>query len=349
VVGEPQRAFGSAMQVQLILRQLADAGASLWCPEVGGPVDPEAHDIVLNLFGGLSKAERRRLQTRVKAAKEQQASTGRFQGSRPPYGYRLVSTGIPHPNPKKAHWGAELQRLEPDPETAPWVQRILAWRIAGDGYGTIASRLDELGVLCPSAHDRERNPHRSGRAWGLTTVAAIVQNPRYRGDDVYGRYRKVERLYDRRDPSAGFVTKLVPADEATWVLVEGSVPALVTAEEWAAAQPLPQPGPKGRPPTGPAVALRPSRARRVQPVRPRRARQYGRPSVRQVDGALPLCLPHQLSGRRSTSPFAGRCRTTHPPGAGRLAGPDSSIQTISRRLSTPSCEPIDPRTTTRRR
>ncbi len=51
------------MQVQLILPQLADAGATLWCPEVGGPVDPnsEAHDIVLNLFGGLSKAERRRL------------------------------------------------------------------------------------------------------------------------------------------------------------------------------------------------------------------------------------------------------------------------------------------------
>jgi DNA invertase Pin-like site-specific DNA recombinase len=247
VVGEPQRAFGSAMQVQLILPQLADAGASLWCPEVGGPVDPnsEAHDIVLNLFGGLSKAERRRLQTRVKAAKEQQASTGRFQGGRPPYGYRLVSTGIPHPNPKKAHWGAELQRLEPDPETAPWVQRIFAWRIAGDGYGTIASRLDELGVLCPSAHDRQRNPHRSGRAWGLTTVAAIVQNPRYRGDDAYGRYRKVERLYDRRDPSAGFVTKLVPADEATWVMVEGSVPALVTTEEWAAAQPDRSPAPKG--------------------------------------------------------------------------------------------------------
>ena len=30
-------------------------------------------------------------------------------------------------------------------------------------------------------------------------------------DDAYGRYRKVERLYDRADPSAGFVTKLVPA------------------------------------------------------------------------------------------------------------------------------------------
>jgi len=200
---------------------------------------------VLNLFGRLSKAERRRLQTRVRAAKEQQAQTGRFQGGRPPYGYRLVSTGQPHPNPEKARWGAELQRLEPDPETAPWVQRIFGWRTQGDGYGTIAARLDDLAVPCPSAYDRTRNPHRTGKAWNRSAVAAIVRNPRYKGDDTYGRYRKVERFYDRNDPSAGFVSKLVPADESTWVVIEGSVPALVSAEEWARAQPARSEAPKG--------------------------------------------------------------------------------------------------------
>ncbi len=200
---------------------------------------------MLNLFGGLSKAERRRLQTRVRAANEQQATTGRFQGGRPPYGYRLVSTGRPHPNPEKARWGAELQRLEVDPETAPWVQQIFSWRAQGDGYGGIAARLDELGVPCPSSYDRRRNPHRAGRAWGASTVLAIVRNRRYRGDDAYGKYRKVERLYDRHDPSAGFVSKLVPADESTWVIVEGTVPAIVTRQEWQAAQ-----GEKTATPTG---------------------------------------------------------------------------------------------------
>jgi site-specific DNA recombinase len=247
VVGEPQRAFGSAMQVQLILPQLADAGVSLWCPEVGGPVDPnsEAHDIMLNLFGGLSKAERRRLQTRVRAAKEQQATTGRFQGGRPPYGYRLVSTGQPHPNPEKARWGVHLQRLDVDPETAPWVQQIFFWRTQGDGYGAIAARLDDLGVPCPSAYDRIRNTHRAGRAWNRSAVAAIVRNPRYKGDDAYGRYRKVERLYDRHDPSAGYVSKLVPADESTWVIIEGSVPALVSPDDWTDSQAERSPGAKG--------------------------------------------------------------------------------------------------------
>lgn len=239
VVGEPQRAFGSAMQVQTILPQFADAGVTLWCPEVGGPVDPhsEAHDLMLNLFGGLSKAERRRLQTRVRAAKQQQVTSGRFQGGRPPYGYRLVPTETPHPNPEKARWGVMLQCLEVDPETAPWVQKIFAWRIEGLGWKAIAEKLDGLAVPCPSAFDPERNPHRSGRAWGTTTVQQIVKNPRYRGDDAYGRYRKVERLYDRHDPSAGYVSKLVPQPENDWVMVKGAVPALVSSEEWTKAQP----------------------------------------------------------------------------------------------------------------
>lgn len=53
IVGEPQRAFGSAAQVQDILPRLADGAAALWVPEVGGPVEPhsEAHDLLLNLFG----------------------------------------------------------------------------------------------------------------------------------------------------------------------------------------------------------------------------------------------------------------------------------------------------------
>jgi hypothetical protein len=125
------------------------------------------------------------------------------------------------------------------------VQQIFVWRTRGDGYGTIAARLDSLGVPCPSDQDRKRNAHRAGRACGTSTVAAIVRNPRYKGDEAYGRYRKVERLYDRKDPSSGFVSKLVPADESTRVIVEGTVPAFVSAGEWEAAQPDRSPTPKG--------------------------------------------------------------------------------------------------------
>jgi site-specific DNA recombinase len=105
------------MQVQLILPQLVGARATLWCPQVGGPVDPnsEAHDIVLNLSGGLSKTERR----------SRRRSVLRKNSRRPPVDSKaagpLTGTGASvhrsaHPNSEKARWGTELQRPEVEVE-----------------------------------------------------------------------------------------------------------------------------------------------------------------------------------------------------------------------------------------
>ena len=76
-------------------------------PEVGGPIDPrnEAHDLVMSVFGGMSKGERNRIKIRVQAAMSAQTtSEGRFLGGRPPYGYLIADAG-PHPNPAKAASG----------------------------------------------------------------------------------------------------------------------------------------------------------------------------------------------------------------------------------------------------
>ncbi len=238
VVGEPQRAFGSAGQVQNILPQLAHWGVQLWVPEVGGPVDPEseAHDILMSLFGGLSKAERNRLRVRVRTPMKAMAPEGRYLGGRPPYGYQLVRTDVAHPNPEKARQGIQLTNLAVDPETSKVVQQIFAWRVEGVGFRTIAARLSEQGFPCPSAADRERNPHRLGRAWSLGAVRAIVMNPKYKGHGVYGSYRKVERLYDVNDPAAGNVTRMSPAPASEVVETEGTVPAIVSESVWRQAQ-----------------------------------------------------------------------------------------------------------------
>ena len=76
-------------------------------PEVGGPIDPnnEAHDLVMSVFGGMSKGERNRVKIRVRTAMAAQAQVeGRLLGGRPPYGYRLADAG-PHPNKAHAAWG----------------------------------------------------------------------------------------------------------------------------------------------------------------------------------------------------------------------------------------------------
>lgn len=115
VVGEPQRAFYGS-QFGSTFPLFAHYGVQLWVPEVGGPIDPnnEAHDLIMSMFGGISKGERNRIRLRVRTAMAAQAQLeGRFLGGRPPYGYRLVESG-PHPNPAKAADGKRLHALAID-------------------------------------------------------------------------------------------------------------------------------------------------------------------------------------------------------------------------------------------
>ena len=58
---------------------------------------------------------------------------------------------------------------------------MFAQRLAGHSAARITRALNDAGIPCPSAADPERNPHRTGAAWTLRTVAAILANPRYTG------------------------------------------------------------------------------------------------------------------------------------------------------------------------
>ncbi|MGC9669902.1 recombinase family protein [Planosporangium sp. 12N6] len=132
VIGEPHRAF-YGNQFGLTFPLFNHYGVELWVPEVGGPLDPdnEAHDLVMSVFGGMSKRERNRVKVRVRAAMAAQAQVeGRFLGGRPPYGYQIVDAG-PHPNPSKVADGRRLHRLDLDPMTAPVVERIFREYLAG--------------------------------------------------------------------------------------------------------------------------------------------------------------------------------------------------------------------------
>ncbi len=88
VVGEPQRAF-YGNQFGNTFELFNHYGVPLWVPEVGGPIDPtnEAHELIMLMFGGISKGERNRIKMRVRTTMEAQAKIeGRFLGGRPPYG-----------------------------------------------------------------------------------------------------------------------------------------------------------------------------------------------------------------------------------------------------------------------
>ena len=147
-------------------------------PELGGAVDidNDGHYMALSNYGTMSRAERNRTRLRVANAMRAHARAGRWLGGRPPYGYRIADAG-PHPNPSKAASGARLHQLEPDPATAPIVERIFAMYLAGAGYKQIATTLTREGVPSPSAHDHARNRHRPGHAWARSAVRADPGQP----------------------------------------------------------------------------------------------------------------------------------------------------------------------------
>ncbi|BBZ67639.1 putative recombinase [Mycolicibacterium insubricum] len=218
VIGEPARAFYGP-QFALTFPVLTHYGVGLWVPEVGGAVDPgsEAHDLVMTLFGGMSKGERARIQMRVRTAMSALAQdTTRYLGGRPPYGYRLVDAG-PHPNPAKANLGQRLHRLDPDPATSSVVERIYRMYADGAGLRYIAQQLTGEGVPSPSQYDPARNRHRDPRGWSHSAIRAILDNPAYRGIRVWGKQEKYEVLVNPEDVAAGYETRMRWRAEADWI------------------------------------------------------------------------------------------------------------------------------------
>jgi hypothetical protein len=110
-------------------------------------------------------------------------------------------------------------------------------RLEGHSAARIARALNEAGIPCPSAADPARNPHRSGAAWTLRTVATILANPRYTGRQVWNRQRTDKDLADPADVSLGH------KDVQRWNLPVGWVisarpahEALVSEADFIAAQ-----------------------------------------------------------------------------------------------------------------
>jgi hypothetical protein len=141
VIGEPQRVF-YGNRYGLTFPVFVHYNVRLWVPEVGGMIDPEseAHDLVMSVFGGMSKGERTRIKIRVRSAMAAQAQVeGRYLGGRPTYGYRVVDAG-PHPNPAKAADGKRLKQLG---------AALLEWSCGvRDDFVAVAGFVDAVSFLC---------------------------------------------------------------------------------------------------------------------------------------------------------------------------------------------------------
>jgi site-specific DNA recombinase len=132
-----------------------------------------------------------------------------------PYGYLAVR--VPHPVAYKAAQGRTKTRLALDPERAPVVAQMFAWRTTGKlGVGTITKRLNA---------DLAAYPPPTGAGWSVASVYSILSNPKYTGYMVFGR-RNGERGQPRTTrPQQDWIWSPQPAH-----------PAIITRALWQAAQ-----------------------------------------------------------------------------------------------------------------
>ncbi len=198
-------------------RQLSAAGVPLLATDE--PIDIAGMNATTLLVRRVKQgvAEWYRLQLKEKAWQgfREHALEGYNVGPAP-YGY--AAHRIPHPAPAKAAEGKTKTRLMLDPGRAPVVARIFEWRVIDRlGMVTITNRLNaDPAVPAP--------PGKAG-CWLVSTVAAILANPKYTGHMVYGRTRT----------QGGRRGRKVPPDQWLWS-PEPSHPAIITRPLWDAAQ-----------------------------------------------------------------------------------------------------------------
>ena len=143
---------------------------------------------------------------------------GEYVGSYAPYGYQKDP--------------ADKNHLLIDPVAAPFVRQIYEWRAAGDGYGTIARRLNEQGIPSPGRYRYEQgiitnnNKKGSRLLWNRHVLTDLLKDPVYIGHLVQGKCRA--SLYQ------GVPAHIVP--EAEWEVSHHTHDALLPDDLFQAVQ-----------------------------------------------------------------------------------------------------------------
>ena len=194
-------------------KQLSAAGVPLFATDE--PIDVAGANATTVLVRRVKQgvAEWFRLQIKEKAWKGlREHSLAGWNIGPAPYGY--LAEKVTHPVPFKAAQGRTKTRLAIDPDRAPVVARMFAWRTEDKlSVASITARLAAGPAACPPPGDA---------GWTVASVRAILSNPKYTGHMVFGRRRH---------------RQLTPVSEWLWS-PEAAHPAIVTRATWDAAQAL---------------------------------------------------------------------------------------------------------------
>jgi len=142
---------------------------------------------------------------------------GKFIGSKPCYGYMRDPEDKGH--------------LIPNPETAPVVRDIFKWYSSGIGLSDIVTKLNEMGILTPSAYKGTKLSKMcvNNSEWSISSVNKILKNRMYTGDMVQNTQVKVSYKSEKK----------INLDKSHWIIVENTHEALVDKDTFNAIQNMP--------------------------------------------------------------------------------------------------------------
>jgi site-specific DNA recombinase len=149
--------------------------------------------LLKNVRSSIAEYEREKIALRTSRGRRAKAERGLIVGTgRAPYGYRYTRDAA-----------GRVMGLEPDPATAPIVQRIFA-----------AVVTTPLNVLCARLNHEGIPTYFGARGWANSTLLGILNNPAYLGTAAYGR-RDTHKQW--RDQSLWLTCPVPPlVDRAIW-------------------------------------------------------------------------------------------------------------------------------------
>lgn len=164
----------------------------------------------------INEAYSKDISKKIVSALSSKQKRGDFIGAWAPYGYSK--------NPDDTH------KLVINEETATVVRQIFAWRVEGLSIVQIARKLNEAGILSPSAYLYETGQVKTekyhGVPWHNQILKSILSHPVYLGHMVQGRKR--QSFYDGQ--------KQIYTLESEWAIVRNTHEPIIDQQTFDAVQ-----------------------------------------------------------------------------------------------------------------
>lgn len=133
IAAKLDRVFRSAEDALHVMESMRQDGVALHLIDLGGDVTSNGGNtvskLVFTILAAVAEAERDRIRERISEAKADQRRKGQFLGGSAPYGYRRVGK----------------KDLEPIPEKADYIRRMVRYRDRGYSLRKIQETLDSEG------------------------------------------------------------------------------------------------------------------------------------------------------------------------------------------------------------